>query len=42
VSVDALAGVRNRISTMLNWFWAYLTFGGGIRLITGDKSGQEE
>jgi hypothetical protein len=20
---------------MINWFWAYLTFGGGIRLITG-------
>ena len=30
-----LAGMRNRVSTMVNWFWAYLTFGGGIRLITG-------
>jgi hypothetical protein len=28
-------GLRNRIATMINWFWAYLTFGGGIRLITG-------
>ncbi len=30
-----LVGLRNRIATMVNWFWAYLTFGGGIRLITG-------
>jgi hypothetical protein len=28
------------MSTMINWFWAYLTFGGGIRLITGAE-GQE-
>ncbi len=33
--VGFLVGLRNRVSTMLNWFWAYLTFGGGIRLITG-------
>jgi NADH dehydrogenase/putative oxidoreductase len=37
VHVSFLVGVRNRISTMINWFWAYLTYGsGGIRLITGD------
>jgi NADH dehydrogenase/putative oxidoreductase len=35
VHVSFLVGVRNRVATMLNWFWAYLTFGGGIRLITG-------
>jgi NADH dehydrogenase/putative oxidoreductase len=35
VHVSFLVGVRNRIATMTNWFWAYLTFGGGIRLITG-------
>lgn len=35
VHVGFLVGVRNRVSTMMNWFWAYLTFGGGIRLITG-------
>jgi NADH dehydrogenase FAD-containing subunit/uncharacterized membrane protein YphA (DoxX/SURF4 family) len=35
VHVGFLVGLRNRIATMLNWFWAYLTFGGGIRLITG-------
>lgn len=42
VHIGFLAGVRNRISTMLNWFWAYLTFGGGIRLITGDGMRREE
>ena len=35
VHVGFLIGLRNRVSTMINWFWAYLTFGGGIRLITG-------
>jgi NADH dehydrogenase/putative oxidoreductase len=35
VHVGLLVGVRNRVSTLLNWFWSYLTFGGGIRLITG-------
>ncbi len=35
VHVGFLVGVRNRVATMLNWFWAYLTFAGGIRLITG-------
>jgi NADH dehydrogenase/putative oxidoreductase len=35
VHVGFLVGMRNRIATMTNWFWAYLTFGGGIRLITG-------
>ena len=38
VHVGFLVGVRNRISTMVNWFWSYLTFGGGIRLITGTES----
>ncbi len=37
VHVSFLVGVRNRIATMINWFWAYLTFGGGIRLITGGQ-----
>jgi NADH dehydrogenase FAD-containing subunit len=35
VHIGFLLGVRNRVSTMMNWFWAYLRFGGGIRLITG-------
>ena len=38
VHVGFLVGIRNRVSTMLNWFWAYLTFGGGIRLITGGET----
>ena len=38
VHVGFLVGLRNRIATMINWFWAYLTFGGGIRLITGAES----
>jgi NADH dehydrogenase/putative oxidoreductase len=33
--VGFLVGMRNRVATMINWFWSYLTFGGGIRLITG-------
>ena len=35
VHVSFLVGLRNRAATVLNWFWAYLTYGGGIRLITG-------
>jgi NADH dehydrogenase/putative oxidoreductase len=35
VHIGFLLGVRNRVATMVNWFWAYLTFRGGIRLITG-------
>jgi putative oxidoreductase len=40
VHVGFLVGVRNRVSTMTNWFWAYLTFSGGIRLITGGPAPQ--
>jgi NADH dehydrogenase/putative oxidoreductase len=35
VHIGFLLGIRNRVATMVNWFWAYLTFRGGIRLITG-------
>jgi NADH dehydrogenase FAD-containing subunit/uncharacterized membrane protein YphA (DoxX/SURF4 family) len=35
VHVSFLVGLRNRLSTMINWFWAYLTYASGIRLITG-------
>jgi NADH dehydrogenase/putative oxidoreductase len=38
VHVGFLVGLRNRVATMTNWFWAYLTFGGGIRLITGEDA----
>ncbi len=35
VHVGFLVGLRNRVSVMLDWFWAYLTFRSGTRLITG-------
>src|ERR1700723_3273122 len=35
VHVAFMLGVRNRIATLTTWFWAYLKFGGSIRLITG-------
>ena len=38
VHIGFMLGVRNRVATLLNWFWSYLRFGGGIRLITGDKA----
>jgi putative oxidoreductase len=38
VHVGFLVGVRNRLSTIVNWFWTYLTFSGGIRLITGSPA----
>jgi putative oxidoreductase len=37
VHVGFLVGLRNRVATMINWFWAYLTFRSGIRLITGGE-----
>jgi putative oxidoreductase len=35
VHIAFMLGVRNRVATLTNWFWAYLRFGGSIRLITG-------
>jgi NADH dehydrogenase/putative oxidoreductase len=35
VHIGFLIGLRSRVSVMLDWFWAYLTFRGGVRLITG-------
>jgi NADH dehydrogenase/putative oxidoreductase len=35
VHVGFLVGLRNRISVMLDWFWSYLTYRSGTRLITG-------
>ena len=37
VHLGFLLGIRNRLATMMNWFWSYLTLGGGIRLITGPE-----
>ena len=35
IHVSFLVGMRNRVSVMFDWFWAYLTFRSGSRLITG-------
>jgi len=42
VHVAFLVGVRNRVATMVNWFWAYLTLGGGIRLITSAEANRSD
>jgi len=39
VHIGFLIGLRNRVSVMFDWFWAYLTFRGGVRLITGTEPG---
>jgi NADH dehydrogenase/putative oxidoreductase len=41
VHVSFLVGLRNRLFTMINWFWAYLTYSSGIRLITGQAERSE-
>jgi NADH dehydrogenase/putative oxidoreductase len=35
VHVGLLTGLRNRIATMVNWFWSYITLRSAFRLITG-------
>jgi NADH dehydrogenase len=35
VHVWYLIGFRNRLHVLLNWFWAYITYRPGTRLITG-------
>ena len=35
VHIFFLIGFRNRLAVLLDWFWAYLTFHRGARLITG-------
>ena len=37
IHVYFLVGMRNRISVALEWFWAYLTFKRGTRLITNHE-----
>ena len=34
-----LVGTRNRLSVLLGWLWAYLTYGVGAQLITADGAG---
>lgn len=36
VHIFFLVGFRNRIAVMASWFWTYLFFSRGARLITGD------
>jgi NADH dehydrogenase len=38
VHIFFLIGFRNRMAVFLNWVWAWLTYGRGARLITGDTS----
>ena len=38
VHVLFLIGFRNRTAVFLNWIWAWLTYGRGARLITGDTT----
>ena len=38
IHIGFLVGVRNRLSTMVNWFWSYLTIGTGIKLITDTEA----
>jgi NADH dehydrogenase len=35
VHIFFLIGFRNRLSILIEWIWAYLTFQRGARLITG-------
>jgi NADH dehydrogenase len=37
VHIFFLIGFRNRISILIEWIWAYITFQPGARLITGPK-----
>lgn len=36
IHIGFLVGVRNRVSVMFDWFWAYLTSRSATRLITGE------
>jgi NADH dehydrogenase/putative oxidoreductase len=38
VHLAFLVGLRNRVSVLWDWFWAYLTFRSGTRLITDQRS----
>jgi NADH:quinone reductase (non-electrogenic) len=38
VHIFFLIGFRNRASVFLNWIWAWVTYGRGARLITGEMS----
>jgi NADH dehydrogenase len=42
VHIYGLIGFRNRAVVALSWFWSYLTFERGMRLITGPTAGPAE
>ena len=42
VHIYGLIGFRNRFVVALSWFWSYLTFERGTRLITGSDGGAPE
>jgi len=42
VHIYGLIGFRNRAGVALSWFWSYLTFERGMRLITGPTPGLPE
>ena len=41
IHIFYLVGYRNRFAVMGEWFWNYVTFYRGSRLITGTQAGQE-
>ena len=41
VHIFFLIGFRNRFRVMAEWFWHYITFKRGVRLITGRISSDE-
>jgi NADH:ubiquinone reductase (H+-translocating) len=38
VHIFFLIGFRNRAAVFLNWAWAWVTYGRGARLITGEMT----
>ena len=38
VHIFFLIGFRNRMAVFLNWVWAWVTYGRGARLITGEMT----
>ena len=38
VQIYFLIGFRNRLMVFIDWAWAYLTFGRGARLISGQAT----
>jgi putative oxidoreductase len=36
IHIGFLVGMRNRVSVLFDWLWAYLTYRSGTRLITGN------